>query len=156
MRQQRWFPIAALAVGLFVINVVARLVARFAFDGDDAAGTKVTIVMFSLVGLVLAGYTFVVSQHRRPSEWLVPDVVLGVAAAMLLTLLAGPFVSGEQPFANGSDAFFAQIALYLGFALGGVLVGYWVSVAMGRDYRSRSLTAYTQSRQARPRKIVRR
>ena len=75
---------------------------------------------------------------------------------MLLTLLAGPFVSGGQPFANGSDGFFAQLALYAGFAVGGVLVGYWIAVALGRDYRSRALRAYTETRQARPRRIVRR
>ncbi|MGK5679152.1 hypothetical protein [Actinoplanes sp. URMC 104] len=156
MRQQRWFPIAALAVGLFAINVVARLVTRFAFEGDDAAETRTTIVMFSLIGLVLAVYAFVVSHHRPPIEWIVPDLVLGVGGAMLLTVLAGPFVSGEQPFKNGSDAFFAQVALYLAFAAGGTLVGYWISVAMGRDYRSRSLKAYAETRRARPRKVVRR
>ena len=40
MRQQRWFPVAALAIGLFAINVVARLVTRFAFSDDDAAETR--------------------------------------------------------------------------------------------------------------------
>ncbi|MBM2622508.1 hypothetical protein JIG36_44105 [Actinoplanes sp. LDG1-06] len=156
MRQQRWFPIAALAVGLFAINVVARLVTRFAFDDNDAAETRTTIVMFALIGVVLAVYTFIVSHHRRPSEWLVPDWVLGVAGAMVLTLIAGPFVSGDQPFSGGSDHFFAQIALYAAFAGGGTLVGYWISVALGHDYRSRSLKAYSQTRQAKPRKIVRR
>ncbi|WP_250027628.1 hypothetical protein [Paractinoplanes maris] len=156
MRQQRWFPIAALAVGLFVINVVARLVTRFAFDDNDAAETRTTIVMFSVIGVVLAVYAFMASHRRPPSEWLVPDWVLGVGGAMLLTLLVGPFVSGDQPFAGGSDNFFAQFALYLAFAGGGTLVGYWVSVAMAHDYRSRSLQAYTQQRQAKPRRIVRR
>lgn len=156
MRQQRWFPIAALAVGLFAINVVARLVTRFGFDGDDDAGGRVTIVMFSLVGLVLAVYAFVVSQRRRPSEWLVPDLVLGVAGGMLLTLLVGPFISGDQPFSGGSEGFFSQFALYLGFAAAGVLVGYWIAVALDRDYRSRSLRAYAEARRARPRRIVRR
>ncbi len=156
MRQQRWFPIAALAVGLFAINVVARLVTRFGFDDSDTAGNRVTIVMFSVLGLVLAIYVFRASHHRRPSEWLVPDLVLGAGIAMLLTVLVGPFVSGDQPFSNGSDSFFGQIALYLGFAAAGTLVGYWVSVLFGHDYRSRSLKAYTESRQIKPRKVVRR
>ncbi|WP_127497948.1 hypothetical protein [Actinoplanes solisilvae] len=156
MRQQRWFPIAALAIGLFAVNVVARLVTRFGFDGDDDAGGRITIIMFSLVGLVLAVYTFLVSQRRRPSEWLAPDLVFGVAGAMLLTLVAGPFISGDQPFSGGSEGFFSQIALYAGFAGAGVLVGYWIAVTLGRDYRSRALRAYTETRQAKPRKIVRR
>ncbi|MBU2662810.1 hypothetical protein KOI35_04745 [Actinoplanes bogorensis] len=156
MRQQRWFPIAALAVGLFAINVVARLVTRFAFADNDAAETRTTVIMFALIGVVLAGYAFWASHHRPASQWLAPDWVTGVAAAMILTLLVGPFVSGDQPFSGGSDHFFAQIALYAAFAGAGTLIGYWVSVAMGRDYRSRSLKAYTQTRQAKPRKVVRR
>lgn len=156
MRQQRWFPIAALAVGLFAINAVARLITRFAFEDNDAAETRTTVVMFGLIGLVLAVYAFRASQHRRPSEWLVPDWALGVAGAMVLTLLVGPFISGDQPFSGGSDHFFAQIALYAAFAGGGTLVGYWISVALGLDYRSRSLKAFSETRQAKPRRVVRR
>ena len=46
MRQQRWFPIAALAVGLFAINVVTRLVIRIAFNHDDGvqSGASIAIV----------------------------------------------------------------------------------------------------------------
>jgi hypothetical protein len=155
MRQQRWFPIAALAVGLFAINVVARLVTRFGFDGDDTAESRASIIMFILIGIVLAGYTFVVSQRRRPSVWL-PDVVSGALGGMLLTVLVGPFVSGDQPFSGGAGNFFSQIWLYGGFAIAGTLVGYWVAMALGQDYRSRALKAYSETRQARPRRVVRR
>ena len=37
MRQQRWFFVTALAVGLFVINVVTRLVIRLAFSNSTTA-----------------------------------------------------------------------------------------------------------------------
>src|SRR3954451_23989848 len=114
MRQQRWFPIAALAVGLFAINVVTRLVVRLGFDGDDAAENRATIIMFALTGVVLATYTFVVSQRRRPTQWL-PDVGGGAIAAMLLIVLVGPFISGTTPFAGGAGDFFSQIWLYGGF-----------------------------------------
>ncbi|MGX6602363.1 hypothetical protein ACWKSP_09550 [Micromonosporaceae bacterium Da 78-11] len=155
MRQQRWFPIAALAVGLFVINAVTRLVIRFAFDGDDGAESRATIVMFALIGLVLAVRAFLVAQRQRPGAWL-PDLAFGAVVAMLLTVLVGPFVSGGQPFADGAGAFFSQIWLYSGFAIIGTLLGYWVAVMLGRDYRSRSLKAYTQARTAKPRRVVRR
>ena len=156
MRQQRWFPIAALAVGLFVINVVTRLVTRFAFAGDDSAESGASIVMFALIGVVVAGYAFVVSQRRPPIEWVLPDLVLGALGGMLLTVLVGPFVSGGQPFAGGADNFLSQVWLYCGFAIVGTLVGYWVAVALARDYRSRSLRAYEQARRTRPRRVVRR
>ena len=156
MRQQRWLPIAALAIGLFAVNVMTRLVIRFGFNGDDSAETKASIIMFALVGLGMAGWTFVVAQHRRPSEWLVPDLALGGIGAMLLTVLVGPFVSGGQPFSAGAGNFFAQIWLYCGFAIVGTLLGYWVAVVLGRDYRSRSLKAFTEVRAAKPRRPVRR
>ncbi|MEV4350368.1 hypothetical protein AB0J83_38420 [Actinoplanes sp. NPDC049596] len=156
MRQQRWFPAAALAVGLFAINVVARLVTRFVFDGDDTAEGRASIMMFALIGVVLAVYTFIVSQRRRPSEWLLPDLVFGAVGGMLLTILVGPFISGGQPFGGGAGNFFAQVWLYAGFAIAGTLVGYWIAVMLAKDYRSRSLKAYTETRQAKPRRVVRR
>jgi hypothetical protein len=156
MRQQRWFPIAALAVGLFVINLAARLVIRFGFHDNDNAQSRATIVMFACIGLTLAIWTFVHAQRRLPTEWLVPDLFLGAVGGMLLTVLVGPFVSGGQPFTDGAGNFFSQVWLYGGFAILGTLLGYWIAVALGRDYRSRSLKAYAQTRQARPRKVVRR
>lgn len=155
MRQQRWFPIAALAIGLFLINIVTRLVIRFAFDSEDAAQSRATVIMFALIGLVLAIWTFLAAQRKRPSGWL-PEAGLAAVVAMLLTVLVGPFASGGQPFADGAGTFFAQIWLYAGFAIVGTLLGYWVAVMLGRDYRSRSLKAFTQARAAKPRRVVRR
>jgi peptidoglycan/LPS O-acetylase OafA/YrhL len=155
MRQQRWFPIAALAAGLFVINLVTRLVIRFGFDSEDAAQSRATIIMFALIGLVLAVWTFFAAQRQRPSGWL-PEAAVAAAVAMLLTVLVGPYVSGGQPFDDGAGTFFAQIWLYAGFAIVGTLLGYWVAVMLGRDYRSRSLKAFTQARLAKPRRVVRR
>lgn len=156
MTQRRWFPIAALGLGLFAINAVTRLVMRLGFHGNDSAENKASIVMFALLGIVLAVWSFVVSQARRPSEWLVPDWFLATVGGMLLTVLAGPFISGNQPFSGGAGSFFSQIWLYVGFALVGTLLGYGIAVMLGRDYRSRALTAYTAARTAKPRKVVRR
>ena len=155
MRQQRWFTAAALAVGLFAINAVARLVMRLG-SGSDTAETRATIVMFAAIGLVLAVWTYIVAQRRRPSEWLLPDAVFGALGGLLLTVLVGPFISGGRPFDDGASGFFSQVGLYAAFAVVGTLLGYWIAVVLGRDYRSRSLTAYTQARAARPRRVVRR
>ena len=43
--KERWLPIGVLAAALFAINVVARLVVRFAFDADDSATDMVTLFM---------------------------------------------------------------------------------------------------------------
>ena len=51
---ERWRGTAVLAVALFAVNVVARLVTRFGFDGDDTAADRVSLGMFMVIGLVLA------------------------------------------------------------------------------------------------------
>ena len=156
MRQQRWFPAAALAVGLFAINVVARLIIRLGFDGDDTAGDRATLVMFAVIGLTVAVWTFRACQRKRPSAWLLPDLVFGAVGGLLLTVLVGPFISGNQPFEGGAGDFFAQVWLYSGCAIVGPLLGYWLAVALDRDYRSRSLKAFTERSRAKPRRVVRR
>jgi hypothetical protein len=155
MRQQRWFPAVALAVGLFAINVATRLVIRLGFAGNQTAEDRASVVMFGLIGLALAVVTFLRAQGVPPSTWLW-DIAFGALGGMLLTILVGPFVSGDQPFAGGAGNFFAQIWLYGGFAIAGTLLGYWVATALGRDYRSRSLAAYVRGRAAKPRRVVRR
>ncbi len=153
--RQRWAPVAALAVGLFAINVIDRLITRFGFGGDETAENRVSLIMFAVIGLVLAVVTFLRAQRKRPSRWL-PEVAAAAIAGMLLTVLVGPFVSGDAPFAGGAGQFFSQIWLYGAFAIVGVLLGYWVATALGRDYRSRTLSAYAQARAGRPRRVVRR
>jgi membrane protein DedA with SNARE-associated domain len=155
MRQQRWFRITALAVALFAINAVTRLVVRFGFDSSDAAQSRGSIVMFALVALVLGVLVFIWCQRRKPADWL-PDAGFGALGGMLLTVLIGPFLSGSEPFANGGGDFFAQVWLYSGCAIVGALIGYWSAVLLGRDYRSRALQAFSHRRTVKPRKIVRR
>jgi hypothetical protein len=155
MRRQRWFPAAAVAVGLFVINLATRLVTRLWFNGSDSAQDRASLVMFALIGLAVAVATFLRAQRVPPAVWLW-DIGLGAAGGMLLTILVGPFASGDQPFAGGAGNFFAQVWLYGGFAIVGILLGYWTATAIGRDYRSRSLKAFVQTRSAKPRRVVRR
>jgi hypothetical protein len=155
MRQQRWFPIAALAVGLFAINAVTRLVIRLWFNGSDTAESRASIVMFSLIGLAMALVTFLRAQQVAPSEWL-PQLAGGAIGGMMLTILVGPFISGSAPFSGGAGNFFSQVWLYGGFAIVGTLLGYWTATALGRDYRSRSLKAFAQARATKPRRPVRR
>ncbi len=155
MRQQRWFPAAALAVALFAINVATRLVIRFGFSGSQAAEDRASVVMFAVIGLALAAVAFLRAQRVPPSTWLW-EIGFGALGAMLLTILGGPFISGGQPFAGGAGNFFSQIWLYGGFAIVGTLLGYWIATALGRDYRSRSLAAYVRNRATKPRRVVRR
>jgi drug/metabolite transporter (DMT)-like permease len=157
MRQQRWFPIVTLGLGLFAINAVARVVIRIFFNGDDSgsAQDRVSIAMFGVLGLVLIGYVFVRSQRVAPGQW-APSLAGSVLIGMLLTVLAGPFVSGDTPFADGAGSFFSQIWVYAGVAVVGILLGYWIATMLGRDYRSRSLKAFAAARTGKPHRVVRR
>jgi hypothetical protein len=155
MREKRWFPIAVIAVGLFAINAVTRVVIRLWFHDSDSAEDRASLVMFALIGLALVIWTFLRAQRERPGDWL-PTVAFGAVGGLLLTVLVGPFISGDQPFAGGAGNFFSQVWLYGGFAIAGVLIGYWVATALGRDYKSQSLKAFSQARASRPRKVVRR
>ena len=153
--RQRWVQIALLGAALFAINVIARLVIRIGFHDDDTAQNRVSIVMFAVIGIVLAAVTFVRAQRVPPSSWL-PELGVAAIAGMLLTILVGPFVSGDTPFEGGAGNFFSQVWLYGGFAIVGTLLGYWIATMLGRDYRSRSLAAFARAKTAKPRRVVRR
>lgn len=153
--KKRWVPIVVLAVGLFAINVIARLVIRIGFADNETAESRVSIAMFATIGVVLAIVTFVRAQRVPPSSWL-PELGVSALGGMLLTILVGPFVSGDTPFASGAGNFFSQVWLYSGFAIVGTLLGYWIATMLGRDYRSRSLQAFAKERTSKPRRVVRR
>jgi hypothetical protein len=153
--RQRWVPVAVLAAVLFAINVVTRLVVRLWFEDSDTAENRASLVMFAVIGLVFAAVVFVRSRQVPPSRWL-PDLVAAAVGGMLLTILVGPFVSGDTPFTNGAGAFFSQVWLYGGFSIVGSLLGYWIATALGQDYRSKSLKAFAEAKRTKPRRIVRR
>ena len=153
--RQGWRPIAVLAVVLFAINVVTRLVVRLWFEGNATAESRASIVMFALIGLVLAAVVFVRCQRVPPGTWL-PEIVAAAVGGLLLTVLVGPFVSGDTPFQGGAGAFFSQVWLYGGFAIAGALLGYWIATALGRDHRSKTLKAFAEAKLSKPRRVVRR
>jgi hypothetical protein len=151
--RQRWVQIAVLAVALFAVNVVTRLVVRLGFSGDATAESRASIAMFAAIGVVLGVVAFVRAQRVPPSSWL-PDLVAAAAGGLLLTILVGPFVSGDTPFEGGAGEFFSQVWLYGGFAIAGALIGYWTVTALGRDHRSKTLKAFADAKLAKPRRRV--
>ncbi|MBE1487085.1 hypothetical protein [Plantactinospora soyae] len=153
--KERWLPVGVLVGVLFGINVLARLIARFAFSEDTELQDRLSLAMFATIGLVLATLAFIRGQRRPLPDW-GGEMALAVLIAMVLTIFVGPFISGSQPFGAGAGAFFSQIWLYAGFTAGGVLLGYLVLTALGRDYRSRSLKRFAEAKQAKPRRVVRR
>ncbi|MER7416189.1 hypothetical protein ABT346_05275 [Micromonospora peucetia] len=153
---ERWRAIGILAVALFSVNVVARLITRFGFGGDDtAAADRVSLGMFVVIGLALAAVAFVWGKRRPVAAW-GADLAAAVGIALLFTVLVGPLLVGDNPFGGGAGTFFAQIWLYLAAAGVGVLLGFLLLTALGLDHRSQSLKRYAELRATKPRRIVRR
>jgi hypothetical protein len=153
--RQRWLPVGVLALVLFAINAVTRLIVRFGFSGDEQAQSRASFVMFGLIGVLLGALAFVRAGREPVGRWLA-DLGTAAAVALLLTLFVGPFISGSTPLAGGAGDFFAQVWLYIGCAGGGMLLGYLLVTALGWDHRSQSLKRFAEARLARPRRVVRR
>ncbi|RIV33168.1 hypothetical protein [Micromonospora radicis] len=152
---QRWRAVGALTIALFAVNVVARLIIRFGFDGDEAAADRVTLGMFVVIGLTLAGTAIAWGRSRPPAQW-GAEIAAAIGIALALTMFVGPLLVGRSPFADGSATFFWQAVLYLVATSLGAILGHLVLTTLGRDYRSRSLQRYAESGTAKPRRIVRR
>ncbi|GIJ26072.1 hypothetical protein Vqi01_12340 [Micromonospora qiuiae] len=152
---QRWRALVVLAIALFAVNVVARLIIRFAFDGDEMAADRVTLGMFVVIGLILGGVAFSWGQRHPVSQWGV-EVAGAIGVALLLTMLIGPLLVGQSPFASGSATFFWQVVLYLLAATAGTFLGYLLLTTLGRDHRSQALKRYAERAGTKPRRIVRR
>lgn len=154
--RERWQAAGVLAGVLFMVNVVARLIIRFGFDGDDTtAADRVSLGMFAVIGAILAALTFVWARRRPAAEW-GTDIAAAVGVALVVTILVGPLLVGENPFGGGAGTFFAQIWLYFAATGIGVLLGYLLAVALGLDHRSQALKRYAELKAAKPHKSVRR
>jgi hypothetical protein len=153
--KERWLRIGVLAGALFAINVVARLITRFGFDGTSEAEERSSLLMLAAVGVVCAVLAFVWGRRYPVGRWLV-DLGAAALGGLLLTIFVGPFISATSPFGGGAGLFFSQIWLYAAFAGGGALIGFLIATALGQDYKSRSLLRFAEARSAKPKRVIRR
>jgi hypothetical protein len=153
--KDRWLRIGVLAGVLFAINVVARLIARFGFDGTTEAEDRASLVMLAAIGVLYAVLAFVWGRRYPVDTWL-SDLGGAALGGLLLTIFVGPFISGNSPFDGGAGVFFSQVWLYAAFAGGGALVGFLIATAFGQDYKSRSLQRFAEMKSAKPKRVIRR
>jgi hypothetical protein len=153
--KERWLPVGLVAGGLFLVNVVARLVVRFGAGDDD--GKQVTIGLWALfaVGAVMIPVAFWYGR-RHSMIRVVGDLGLAVVIACLVAVLVGPFVSGVGPFGDGVGLVFRQFFYFVGLSAIGAVLGLLALMTTGLDYRSQSLKRYIERAETKPRKIVRR
>ncbi|MEV4136871.1 hypothetical protein AB0J72_32440 [Dactylosporangium sp. NPDC049742] len=153
--KERWLPVGLIAGALFLVNVVARLVVRFAAGNDD--DKQVTIGLWALfaVGAVMIPVAFWYGR-RHPMLRLVADLGIAVVAACVLAVLVGPFVSGATPFGDGVGLVFRQFFYFVGLSAIGAVLGVLALMTLGWDYRSQSWKRYIDRAGTKPRRIVRR
>jgi len=153
--KDRWLPVGLVAGVLFVVNAIARLVVRLAAPKSDSKQITIGLVLFGVVGLVMVAAAFRWGR-RYPMPRVFADLGVVIVVSCLLSVLLGPFAGGSLPFKEGVGLFFGEIWRYLGYTAAGVVLGLLILMALGLDYRSQALKRYTEVRQARPRRVVRR
>ncbi|WP_433214871.1 hypothetical protein ACQP00_04790 [Dactylosporangium sp. CS-047395] len=153
--KERWLPVGLVAAGLFVVNVIARLVVRLAAGDDDAK--QITIGLWALfaVGAVMIPVAFWYGR-RVPMIRVVGELGLAVVVACLFAVLIGPFVSGVGPFENGVGLVFRQFFYFVGLSAIGAVIGLGILMTTGLDYKSQSWKRYIERTDTKPRKAVRR
>lgn len=151
--RERWQPVGILAAALFGINLLARIGIRIFAADDDPWQVRIGLATMGLIALVIAVVTFRWARVH-PMGRVLADLAAAVLVACLLSVLIGPFVSGTQPFAEGAGAFFAVVWQYLGFAIGGAVLGVIAVVSAGLDYRSQALKRYAEAQRARQRRAM--
>ncbi|GAA2589534.1 hypothetical protein GCM10010399_19550 [Dactylosporangium fulvum] len=153
--KERWLPASLVAGGLFLVNIIARLVVRFAAGSDD--DKQITIGLWALfaVGAIMIPIAFWYGR-RHPMLRVVGDLGLAAVVACLLAVLVGPFVSGVAPFSSGVGLVFRQFSYFVGLSAIGAVFGLLALMTMGLDYRSQSWKRYIQRVGTKPRKSVRR
>ena len=151
--RQRWQPVAVMAVGLFLINVVARFVAWKMVSGTEKSQLRVGLIAMGIAAVVLigAGYWW---ARRYPAGRVAADLGIAFGIGALLAVFVGPFVSGTTPGNVGSVI--AVLAYYLVLCAAGVTFGVLIAMMLGRDYKSQAWKRYADTVRSRPRRPVRR
>ncbi|GHJ50224.1 hypothetical protein Cs7R123_75660 [Catellatospora sp. TT07R-123] len=148
--KERWLPVGVIAGTLFVVNVVARWIAKGI--EDDAKQGVAGMIALGVIGLVFFGMA-IYWGRIRPQARVVADLAAAGGVACLLSALVGPLLAGENPFGPGAGAFFSQIWFYGGVFIVGTGLGLLVLTAFATDYRARQLKSFAQQAKARPRRV---
>lgn len=152
--RDRWLPVGVLALALFAINAVARLVTKFGHFAKADQQMRIGIIATAAVGALLIAAT-VRWAMRHPIGRVVADLGAAAGVACLASVLIGPFLVGSKPFSAGLAFFVGQILLFLALAAIGVFLGFAGVVAIGKDWKSKGLKRYEQTYRARPHRSVR-
>ncbi len=153
--KDRWLPVGVVAGVLFAVNAIARFIVWLAASDSDSTQIVIGLIVFGVVGLVMiwAGFRW---GRRYPMSRVTPDLFLIIVSSCLLSVVVGPLAGGSLPFREGVGLFFGEVWRYLLYAAAGAVLGLLVLTTLGMDYRSQALKRYSELKQAKPRRVVRR
>jgi hypothetical protein len=152
--KKHWLPVGLLALAIFAINALARLVTRLGKFADAGEQEKIGLIAAVAVAVVLIG-AGAWWAARSPFVDLVGEMGAAIVIGSLLSLLIGPFIGGSTPFAEGPGLFVGQFLLLAGLAAVGAFLGFMGMVAFGKDWKSKGLARYEKSYSRRPHRSVR-
>lgn len=151
---RRWLWIGVVGAVLFALNVAGRLWIRIGSVEDP--DRQDTIGMYALIAIGLAmAVAAVLRGRQRPNGEAIADLAGAGVAGLVLSLVAGPFVSGTTPNSEGITVFMAEIGLFAAAAGGGALIGLCLLIMLGKDYRSKALARFAAERTSKPHRVVR-
>ncbi len=162
MWQNRWVRVAAITLGFFLINGLARFISFLAKPGDGdiptfetpQSSTDMVIVVvgaFAVVALLAVAAAF--WAVRYPLGRVVADLGAATFAGTVLAMFVGPFLGGNTPFDDGLELFVLQFLMFLGLGALGVFLGFVTMVVLGKDWKTRGLSAYAERYGKRPHRV---
>jgi hypothetical protein len=158
--RNRWVRVGFVALGIFVINALARLISRLTQDDTAGAAADTGVDKISIIGagavVLLLAVMGALWAVRHPFSRMVFDLGAAVIGGALLSLLVAPFVGGSKPFDEGLGTFVGELLQFIGLGALGVLLGFLAMIVFGKDWKSRGLRRYEENYKRKTHKIVKR
>ncbi|BCJ28221.1 hypothetical protein AB0I55_26365 [Actinocatenispora sera] len=155
MLRHRWTPVVLVALALFVINVIGRVVVYVAgIDGDQQ---MFMASLYSMIAMVLvAGYAGFRWTRRYEMVRVVGEVGLAIILGSLLTTMVSPLFVGLNPFSGGASIYLRMLGVCFVLCAIGALVGSLIVLAVGQDRTGRAWKYQEQRLRAKPRRTAKR
>jgi len=153
--RHRWTPVLLVAVGLFVINVISRVILWATGVQSDVRMTEVGLYSMLAMSLV-GGYAGFRWAKRYEIVRVVGEVGAAIVIGTLLAVFVGPLIVGLSPVDGGTGIVLRQLGLCFAVCAFGAAVGLMIVLAMGADRKSRAWKAQEQRLRAKPRRVAKR
>jgi hypothetical protein len=151
--RNRWVRVGLVALAIFVVNVLSRLISHLTSDnspaGQAAAAASNKVSALALIGaglvVVIMAVAGAIWAVRYPFQRLVFDLGAAAVVSALLSLLIAPFAGGTVPFDEGLGTFVGEFLQFVGLSALGGFLGFIAMVVLGKDWKSRGLRTYEEN-----------